>query len=377
MDILLSYNPAVDSICQKLSFGDLKSLSRVSKSWKEVTESILIKRTILHFDDNAKPCNIKFQRKYKNISLKSIQIERVKSHLSLEDVEYLKLTNMDLATINICENFKKLKSLDIDSCVLSKKVKLDMGLTFLKVFSLEKRTLTVAQELIKTNDSIHNLNLNIFPKEDNFVKFFNDFLQNIFLPKLHTFAIQLPLTDLYCGLKKFLKNHTNILVCTVNGKLPTLERFSLEKLLRLMDEPFDDLAIISFIAETLPKLKVLNLENLYENIEENKPNMVINVSSFKNLEKLELDKILLIDKFLRSIRAPKLKDLVIKYSYLKFEGIKGIVENTAVLRVLTFVDCIQLEKSVVTYLFESMLTLQKVVCCIGDIILIGYRDKSF
>lgn len=218
MDSLLSYYPTIVSLCEKLSFQELKSLSLASKGWYEASNSFIVNRTIIKFEEE-KDGEIEFDRKYKHVKVRTIDYNDVHDKLS-DSLETLELVCSAIENFSKFKKFKKLKTLSLNHSYILEEdfgpTDLVLGLDALKVYT-EEQDLNTFQLLIRANGSIRSLSLEFTSyDEDLFEGEFNDFLRNIHLPKLQELSITTTELNLRSGLKDFFPNHKDLKVCLFN-----------------------------------------------------------------------------------------------------------------------------------------------------------------
>lgn len=253
MDTLLRFYPTIVSLCEKLSFQELKSLSRVSKGWWELTSSFVVNRTVIEFNAYDKPCEIEFLRKYKHVKINNIALSAVLDKLP-DSLETLKLffSQIQVQDFRHIQRFKKFKSLSInypEFLIFNEDslnpVDLMLGLQSLEV-CLYEDDLSVYQKLIHANGSIRSLSLYFTTSdEDTSEGAFNDFLRSIRLPNLLEFAIEARNIDLADGLRVFIQNHKDLTVCSLTN-------------LEIKDD------VISNLRRTCEKLEKVSLEGCLE-----------------------------------------------------------------------------------------------------------------
>lgn len=217
MDSLLDYYPTIVNLCGKLSFQELKSLSRVSTGWWEVSDSFVVSRALLNIN---KQNEVQFLRKYKHVKVFDVKLSEVLSRLP-ECTEELKLVFSEISPSDFkhLQKLKNLKSLSFYNCYLPEETpnpaELVLGLHSLEITLNQERHFTFFQELIRANEWIENLSFefghNIKNKEP-----FKELLRNIHLSNLEKISIK-PMIHMRLKdeLIDFIRNHSNIKDCSL------------------------------------------------------------------------------------------------------------------------------------------------------------------
>lgn len=247
MDSLLSYYPTIVSLCDKLSFQELKSLSLVSKGWYEATNLFIVRRTVIKFH-KCHPCEIEFSRNYNDVIIYNSDLNDVDEKLP-ENLVALEISFCRIDDFKPLHKLKKLKSLAIHFPQLfepSSIMDLVLGLQSLEV-STSETDLSIYQELIRANGSIRSLTLCFTTvDEDLYEGEFNDFLRNIHLPKLeHVSLYSCSYLNLSDGLKDFCQNHSDLKVCSLTN-------------LKILDDT------ITILQKNCKKLEQIKLEKCLE-----------------------------------------------------------------------------------------------------------------
>lgn len=283
MDSLLRFYPAIVSLCDKLSFQELMSLSLVSKEWLDATDLFVVKRALFVF---LKEHGIAFpRRKYKFVKISEVDLELVIDTVpdSAEDIE---LETSRISNFTQFLKFKKLKSLTVDGFSLPQEAptvtELALSLKSLKIIGTEDG-LSLFKELIGANSSIESLSLD---GGCTFYEEFEDFIRNINLPNLMSVSItnldhyfKDMLIDFFCKHKNIRccsldKSEINAEVVRALGKnCKNLERLSLRSCYFLEEREVTsnelnlmsklkhlDLSYTSFTAEALEKLHSRQLQ---------------------------------------------------------------------------------------------------------------------
>uniref|UniRef100_T1GCP3 F-box domain-containing protein n=1 Tax=Megaselia scalaris TaxID=36166 RepID=T1GCP3_MEGSC len=249
MDTLLNYYPVITTLCGKLSYRELKSLSCASKGWWEATNSLIVNKTLLKID---KPCCVKFQRKYKYVKIDKIDFEMVLPTLP-DSIAIFNFKQIQIKDFQIFKRFKKLKGLWFYLCdfpaEIPNKEALIFGLESLHIMLSNTNEIALVDNFIKANNKIEDLQIqvSIYDDESSAEIMVNTVLANIHLPYLKEIYIRgWDNSDFNCGLIGIFKNISSIKSCKL-------------KYLKLSDTIFEN---IHNTCKKLETLSIVKCENL-------------------------------------------------------------------------------------------------------------------
>lgn len=352
MDSLLPFYPVIVSLCEKLSFQELKSLSLTSKGWWEATDSFMIKRALLNMN---KPCGIEFFRKYKFVRISKVDLKDVIVRIP-DSTEEINLETSGIDSFKQFLKFKRLKNLTVDNFSLPQvtptPTELTLGLQSLRANATEK-SVSLLQTLIGANSSMESLSLEFSTYNYGlYKKDFKVFIKNIHLPKLLTFSITGFYFDFKDELIEFFEKHKDLKDCSLNGlevntqvvkslrrNCRNLERLSLETCVGL--EPTQN---TSNELKLMTKLKHLDL-------------------SYTSFTVADLEK----------LHSRQLQTFKMAFIWVTTPQAKSILQSMRYLRVLDISQCQgDLDSSILPYIAETMpqlvdLTLRELeLCCNGS-----------